>query len=182
MVVKPSFPAKAVREFIDFAKANPGRAANNKVASALRLWTKMQLHPVGGAIGRPAGYMNAVAFRRSGTMARWLALGALVGTNIGLCLLTPAHAEMVSLVCGQDGRGERLYVSIDAGAGTVASWVTGFTRDQVSPNPASITNDQVIWTVNQVTYTLDRSTGALNQMNPDGRNLPWACTKGSRVF
>jgi len=115
-------------------------------------------------------------------MARLLALVVVLGTNIGLCLLTPAYAETVDLVCGQDGRGERLYVSIDAGANTVTSWVTGFTRNQVSPNPASITNDQVIWTVNQVRYTLDRSTGALNQMNADGRSLPWACTKGSRVF
>jgi hypothetical protein len=111
------------------------------------------------------------------------ALVAVLGANIGLCLLTPACAETVDLVCGQDGRTERLYVSIDAGASTVASWVSGFNRNQVSPNPASITNDQVIWTFNKsVRYTLDRNTGALNQVGADGRSSQWACTKGSRVF
>ncbi len=119
------------------------------------------------------------------TRSRILAYGLAIvlGATVGPCLVIPAHAETIELLCAVTDRAPKdLYVSIDMSAGTAASWITSATRADVSAWPATITRDKVAWVSrwkeNVNNFTLDRTTGVLLlRLGGGSQEYSWACKK-----
>lgn len=123
------------------------------------------------------------------TRSRILARGlvAVLGATVSLCLVTPAYAETIDLVCSRPTAREGdqvLYVSIDTNTRNASMWYRGGTRNDAWVSPATITDHLVTWTIraNRADYTLDRSSGALIEVLSGVRENPYACTRAARVF
>jgi hypothetical protein len=100
-------------------------------------------------------------------------------------LTSNASAQTTDLFCQESGMNPNvgLYLSVDPAASTVAAWYTGFNRSDVQPDPATISADQMTWVISSGTsFTLDRNTGALNGMPPNGPQRRFICTRASKVF
>jgi hypothetical protein len=103
-------------------------------------------------------------------------------------LTTSASAQTTDLFCQESGMNPNvgLYLSVDPGASTVAAWYTGFNRNDVQPGPATISADQMIWVMSgasgATSFTLDRNTGALNGVPPNGSQRRFVCSRASKVF
>ena len=111
---------------------------------------------------------------------------ALLGTVLNPACITAAFAATTDLVCSQTSVNYKFYVSIDFSAQSVVAWLSTNNRSDSPSVSAHITDDTVTWTLvsgaGTTSFTLDRNTGAMNIVRPEGRNDAWICIKSSRVF
>lgn len=116
------------------------------------------------------------------------ALIAVAGALVATAQLSPAAADPVDLKCHLMGNsiGAEIYLSVDANAGTVIQWTTGYTRDQVPVNSATVTADSIHWTSTDangvITWTLDRVSGALSQVDPRYHSHGYNCAKAAPLL
>jgi hypothetical protein len=118
-------------------------------------------------------------------------LAVVLGVTVIPCLLTPAYAETIDLLCTMDSNNV-LNLSIDMTARSVSVWRTDWPRSKAEVWPATITTDDVTWVeewanANPLTrrsVTLDRNTGVLHySWRADDHKWSYTCTKkGPAVF
>jgi hypothetical protein len=112
----------------------------------------------------------------------------LCGAAIASAQTSPAFAEPVDLRCHIMGNAiaAEIYLSVDTGVGTVTQWTTGYTRDQVPANAATVSADSVKWSTSDggayTAWTLDRVAGTLNEIDANGNSLGYNCTKAASIL